>query len=112
MSIGSALRAAMLDPDAGWYRRGTAAKLLAIVDGRAAASLLDLFFTQTDETESWETALTIEHCADRTAVPRVADPLYDQNPDRRHAAARALGWIWPVSKRTAKALVQALLDRS
>jgi HEAT repeat protein len=113
LSIGSALRIAMLDPDAGWYRRGTAAKVLAIADGRSAvAGLLDLFFAQTGKTELWETALTIEHCADRTAVPRLADALYDENADRRHAVARALGWIWPVSSQAAKALVGALVDKS
>lgn len=113
MSIGSALRTAMLDPGAGWYRRGTAAKVLAIADGRGAvAGLLDLFFTQTDKIELWETALTIEHGTDRTAVPRLVDALYDANADRRQPAARALGWIRPTGSRAAKALVQALLDES
>jgi HEAT repeat protein len=112
-SISSALRIVMFDPGAGWYRRGTAAKVLALADAQGAvAGLRDLFFTQTGEIELWETALTIEHGADRTAVPRLVDALYDENPDRRHAAARALGWIWPVSRRVAKALVQALLDQS
>jgi hypothetical protein len=111
--IDSGLRLAMLDPEAGWHRRGTAAKLLAISDGRAAvAGLLDLFFAQTEKTELWKTALTIEHSADRAAVPRLVDALHDANPDRRHAAARALGWLWPVSRRAARALVQALLDQS
>jgi HEAT repeat protein len=113
MSVGLALRTVMLDPSAGWHRRGTTAKLLAIADAQGAVTgLLDQFFTQTGKTELWETALTIEHAADRTAVPRLADALYDENPDRRHAAARALGWIWPVSSRAAKALVGALLDQS
>jgi HEAT repeat protein len=113
MSIGSALQAAMLDPGAGWLRRGTAAKMLAIADARGAvARLLNLFFTQKGKAELWETALAIEHGTDRTAVPRLADALYDENPDRRHAAARALGWIRPVSRRAAKALVEALPDKS
>jgi HEAT repeat protein len=60
----------------------------------------------------WETALTFEHVSDSSAVPRLADALYDANPDRRHAAARSLGWIWPVTRRAAKALIQALLDKS
>jgi hypothetical protein len=68
-SISSALRIVMFDPGAGWYRRGTAAKVLALADAQGAvAGLLDLFFTQTGEIELWETALTIEHGADRTAV--------------------------------------------
>lgn len=77
-----------------------------------AADLLDIFFRQTEKTELWETALTIECFGHPSAVPRLIDALYDPNPDRRHGAARALGWIQPVSKRTARALVQALLDKS
>jgi HEAT repeat protein len=111
--IDLALRAMMRDPEAGGYRRGTAAKLLALADARASVGiLLDLFFAQTDKIELWETALAIEHLADCAAVPRLVDALYDANPDRRHAAARALGWIWPVGRRAAKALIQALLDKS
>jgi hypothetical protein len=45
----------MLDSAAGWYVRGTAARLLAIADpSSVTASLLDLFFTQTDKIELWE----------------------------------------------------------
>ena len=59
----------MLDPEAGWYMRGFAAKMLALADARGAiASLLDLFFAQTDKTELWETALTIEHLGDPDVV--------------------------------------------
>ena len=103
----------MLDSKAGWYERGTAAKVLALADARStAASLLDLFFTQTDKAELWETALTIEHAGDQAAVPRLIDALYDTNSHRRHAAARALGWVWPVGRQAAKALIRALLDKS
>ncbi len=111
--ISSALRLMMLDPRAGWHRRGTAAKALALADPVASVeALLDLFFVQTDKIDLWETALTIEHSAERAAVPRLTEALYDANPDRRHAAARALGWIWPVGRRAAKALIGALLDKS
>jgi HEAT repeat protein len=103
----------VLDLSAGWYARGTATKELALADAHdAVASLLDLFFAQSDKIELWETALMIEHGGDHSAVPRLVDALYDANPDRRHAAARALGWIWPPSKRAAKALIRALLDKS
>ena len=108
-----ALRKIMLDSKAGWYHRGTAAKVLALADAPGTvASLLDLFFTQTDKIELWETALTIEYAGDHAAVPWLTDALYDSNFDRRHAAARALGWIWPVSRRGAKALLRALSDKS
>ncbi len=103
----------MLDPRAGWYRRGAAAKILELADARASVeTLLDLFFTQTDKIELWETALTIEHVSDPAAVPRLVAALSDANPHRRHAAVRALGWIWPIGRQAAKALVQALLDTS
>ncbi len=103
----------MLDPKAGWTVRGTAARVLATADAAGvAATLLDLFFAQTDKTDLWETALAIEHGADLCAVPRLVDALSDANPDRRHAAARALGWINPKSRRSAKALVRALLNKS
>jgi HEAT repeat protein len=103
----------ILDPKAGWLLRATAAKLLAIADRRGTtAALLHLFSAQTEKIELWETALTIEHYGDQAAVPHLIGALYDANSHRRHAAARALGWIQPVRKRAAKALVQALLDKS
>jgi HEAT repeat protein len=113
MPLASALRRVMLDPAAGWYVRGFAARVLAIGDARGAvAALLDLFFVQTDKIELWETALTIEWFGDRGAVRPLAEALYDANPDRRHAAARALGWIPEAGSSVAKALIQALSDQS
>lgn len=44
-------------------------------------------------------------------VRPLAEALYDANPDRRHAAARALGWIPKAGSRAAKALTRALSDR-
>jgi len=76
------------------------------------AELLDLFYAQADQTELWQTALTIEHCGDPSAIPRLVDGLHDANPHHRHAAARALGWIQPVRRLAAKALTDALLDKS
>ena len=111
--LASALRRVALDTEAGWYVRGFAARILALSDARGTlASLLDLFFEQTDKIELWETALTIEHFGDRAAVRPLAEALYDANPDRRHAAARALGWIPKAGGRAAKALVRALSDQS
>jgi HEAT repeat protein len=111
--IGPALRAVMLDPGAGWYTRGSCARLLALDEASdAMTALLDLFFAQTERTELWDTALTIESGGDASCVPRLVAALHDSNPDRRHAAARALGWLWPVGRRAAKALVRALLDPS
>ena len=105
----SALRIVALDPGAGWHNRGTAAKVLALSDpGGTVRSLLDLFFIQTGKTELLETALTIEWLGDRAAVRPLVGALYDANPDRRRAAARALGWIPGAGKRAAKALVRVL----
>jgi HEAT repeat protein len=113
VSLESASRRVILDPAAGWYLRGFAARVLALADARGAVrSLLDLFFVQTDKIELWETALTIEHLGDRAAVRPLAEALYDSTPNRRHAAARALGWIPKAGRRAAKALVGALRDKS
>ncbi len=113
LALESALRRVILDPAAGWYLRGFAARVLALADARGAVgSLLDLFFVQTDKIELWETALTIEHLGDRAAVRPLAEALYDANPDRRHAAARALGCIPKAGTRAAKALVRALGDKT
>jgi HEAT repeat protein len=113
MPLVDALRKIMLDSKAGWYDRGTAARVLALTDAHGTiARLLNLFFTQTNQTELWETALTIEYAGDRAAVQPLVNALYDTNFHRRHAAARALGWIWPVGRQAARALIRALLDKS
>jgi HEAT repeat protein len=78
----------------------------------AVANLLNLFFTQTDKIELWKTALRIERCGDRGVVRRLIAALDDENPYRRHAAARALGWIDNAGPSAAKALIAALLDPS
>lgn len=113
VALESALRRVIIDPAAGWYLRGFAARVLALADARGAVSdLLDLFFVQTDKIELWETALTIEHFGDRAAIRPLAEALYDTNPHRRHAAARALGWIPKAGVRAAKALIRALSDKT
>jgi HEAT repeat protein len=113
MPLEAALRRVMLDSASGWYVRGFAARVLAFGDARGVvAALLDLFFDQTDKNELWETALTLEWLGDRAAVGRLAEALYDANPDRRHAAARALGWIPKAGRRASRALIRALLDHS
>jgi len=113
ISLGSALRTIVFDQSAGGLMRGSAGQLLPVGDRRRAiASLLDLFFKQTDKIELSETAFTIEQSGEQSAVPRLVEALYDVNPERRQAAARALGWLWPVSPRAAKALIRALLDKT
>ena len=87
--IGPALRTVMLDPGAGWYTRGSCARLPALDEtSDAMTALLDLFFAQTEKIELWETALTIESGGDASCVPRLVAALHDSNTDRRHAAAR------------------------
>ena len=67
------------------------------------ASLLDLFFRQTEKDELRETAVAIERLGDRAAVGPLVKALHDPNPHRRHAAARALGWIPEAGPQAAKA---------
>jgi len=74
--------------------------------------LLRLFFTQTEKDELWETALTLESLGSRLAIPSLVKALYDNNPHRRHAAARALGWIPHAGRAAAIPLVKVLVDRS
>lgn len=50
----------------------------------------------------------MERYANRAAVRRLIPALYDPNPHRRLAAARALGWIPHAGSRAAKALIDAL----
>ena len=108
----SNLPAIVLDRRAGWFTRGRALEVLAIANPEdAVAPLLELFADQTDKIELWETALSFENKGGRAAVPQLIVVLQnDANPYRRHAAARALGWIPFAGRKAAKALVHALLD--
>jgi len=112
LQLDTALRSIMLGPAAGWQARGLAAKMLSIAGDNCAANLMDLFFAQTEEIELWETGLTIEYFGSRAVVRRLTDALHDANPHRRHAAARALGWIPNDGRRAAKALVGVIADKS
>ena len=109
----NALRQIMLDASVGWYSRAAAAKLLAIADAESVLrALLNLFHAETEKNNLWETALALETLGDRGAVGPLVHALYDANPDRRHAAARALGWIHDAGPRAAKALMRTLADHS
>ena len=86
----------MLNPSLGHYGRAEAARLLAKDGSRIALRT---------------TALTIEGLNDRRAIPQWIHALQeDTNPHRKHAAARALGWIRPSGRSTALALARCLVD--
>jgi HEAT repeat protein len=111
--LGLVLHEAMLDGKAGWLRRAAISKVLAVADASGVvASQLDLFFSQSEKNELYETALTLEDLGDRTAVRPLIRALDDANPDRRHAAARALGWIPNAGRAAAKALIRVISDQS
>jgi len=110
--LAGALRAIMLDPARFHQDRAASGKLLA-VDGGAGTvqTLLGLFFEQTEKDDLYATALTIESLNDRRAVPPLIGLLlHDGNPHRRHAAARALGWINRPGRVAALALAHCLVD--
>lgn len=79
---------------------------------QVVSDLLELFFSQHDKHNLWETALTIEWFGNAAAVRPLTRALHDGNPDRRHAAARALGWIPNAGRSAAKALVEVLTDKA
>ncbi len=92
------------------WARGEAAGLLSLAKpGLAATLLLEQFFAQQEKTELWITALALETLSDKRAVPKLIQALlHDENPHRRHAAARALGWIREPGRGAARALISAL----
>jgi len=104
----------MLDPDRFHQERSAAGKLLALgKDAAVAQDLLKLFFEQSGKDELYATALTLEGLNDRRVIPILIRALLeDSNPHRRHAAARALGWIRPSNRAAARALAQCLVDPS
>jgi len=111
-SLAGALRAIMLDPSRFHLHRAASGKLLAIArDDEAVQALLGLFFQQTGKHDLYATALTLESLDDRRAVPPLIRALlHDDNPHRRHAAARALGWIRQPGRAAALALARCLVD--
>ena len=110
--LAGALRAIMLDPARFHQERAASGKLLTVAGGKEAVrALLGLFFEQTEKDDLYATALTIESLNDRRAVPLlIRSLLHDDNPHRRHAAARALGWIRRPCRAAALALAQCLVD--
>ncbi len=112
LSLSQALKALLLDPNQGHYDRGTAGRLLLLAhEPTPVPALLHLFFQQQHRDELYKTALTLEVLNDRRAVPALIHALLeDPNPHRRHAAARALGWIHPPNRATARALARCLSD--
>jgi HEAT repeat protein len=102
----------MLDPSRGHYDRAEIGRLLSVTgDSQAVDALLRLFFEQTEKDDLYVTALTLEGLDDRRAVqPLIQALLEDYNPHRRHAAARALGWIHRPGRTAALALARCLAD--
>jgi HEAT repeat protein len=102
----------MLDPTQSHFHRAAIGKLLSVgEDGQAVKALLKLFFEQTGKNDLYTTALTLEELDDRRAVPPLIRALLeDNNPHRRHAAARALGWIRHPGRAAALALARCLED--
>ncbi|MEZ5352126.1 MAG: HEAT repeat domain-containing protein [Bryobacteraceae bacterium] len=105
------LRRILVDPSH-YYERLDAAMMLAEArDNRAVDALLELFFEQSEKDDLYCTALTLERLNDRRAVgPLIEALLGDDNPHRRHAAARALGWIDNPGRQAALALARCLAD--
>jgi hypothetical protein len=82
-------------------------------DIRPVQALLELFFEQSPKDDLYTTALTLEELGDRRAVPSLIRALLeDGNPHRRHAAARALGWIHRPGRAAARALARSPVDHT
>jgi HEAT repeat protein len=96
--------------------RATSARLLAVSKCQNHSALtehlLSQFFSQELKGELWETAWILERLGDIRAVGPLIHALQDVNHDRRHAAARALGWIRNPSNRAVRALIHILTDAS
>lgn len=93
--------------------RGRAAKHLHdIGDKRGINFLLKEFFSLEELTDIYTAALTLEESEDIAAVGPLIRALHDKNPHRRHAAARALGWIGQSKRRAGRALTAMLADHT
>ena len=112
LSLAGALHALVVDPGRYQLERAAAGRLLSLVeDGAGVKVLLELFFEQAEKDELYTTALAIEELNDRRAVgPLIRALLDDDNPHRRHAAARALGWMSRPGRAAALALGACLAD--
>ncbi|MCC6538215.1 MAG: HEAT repeat domain-containing protein [Bryobacterales bacterium] len=113
-SLTGALRAALDPLAADYFAMARVAGFLSLDrrDPRAGArELLARFFRLTEKDELYLTALALENLNDRAAVPPLIEALLrDENPHRRHAAARALGWIRCPGRAAAMALAECLAD--
>lgn len=114
LSLTEALRLALAQFAADYFAMARLAEHLSL-DPRdphaGARELLAVFFRQSEKDELYTTALALERLNDRAAVPPLIEVLLrDANPHRRHAAARALGWIQQPGRAAALALAECLAD--
>lgn len=112
LPFSDSLHKIVFDASLDWHIRAEIAKILMLADNRVPLQLVAQFFTLRDKLELWQTALTIESLSDVRCVASLIPALHDENPDRRHAAARALGWIGQSGGPAVTALVDALQDTS
>jgi hypothetical protein len=113
MSLVHAMRSIAADRGAGHLLRGLAGHLLLWAgDCDITNQLFTGFFAREEKDELWEIALVLEEIGDLRSVSRLIHALDDLNPHRRHAAARALGWIPDAGSRAARALSNTLTDTS
>ncbi len=112
LPLAEALRVVMLAATGDYFGMAVMGRVLAISgDDQAVQALLKLFFEQAEKDDLYSTALALEKLNDRRAVPPLIQALLeDGNPHRRHAAARALGWISRPGRAAALALAQCLVD--
>ena len=111
-SLEEALCGVLTDGSFSQWDRAEAGRLMSIgVDGRAVRELVAQFFRQEAKDELYMTALALEALDDARAVPALIRALLeDANAHRRHAAARALGWISRPGRGAARALALCLAD--
>jgi HEAT repeat protein len=113
LSLEHALRAIAVEPSSNYILRGEAARILALADEKTiVGELLKQFFSQEAKDDLWWTALTLETFGSARLVGPLIAALKDPNPDSRHAAARALGWIRRPEKRVVDGLIATLTDTS
>lgn len=114
LTLSGALSAIAVRSGFGHQDEADAARILSI-DGRSRGVdvLLQRFFSLTEKDDLYVTALRLEHLNDKRAVrPLIHALLHDENPHRRHAAARALGWIRKPGRGAALALARCVADPS
>jgi len=108
-----ALHALVTDPAAEVNTRRAFAELLAPRDGgEVTKCLLRQFFELDGSEELYATALVLESIDEARTVQPLIGALEDGNPDRRRAAARALGWMRKACPRAVIPLARLLTDVS